>query len=98
MAVAEALAHGVPVLATAVGGVPEALGRAPDGSLPGLLVPPDDPAALTAALRCWLDDADLRQRLRGAARGRRPALTGWPATAERVSAVLTAVAAQRSGQ
>lgn len=39
MVVTEALARGIPVLATAVGGVPEALGRAPDGTLPGLLVP-----------------------------------------------------------
>ena len=40
MVVTEALARGIPVLATAVGGLPEALGRAPDGSLPGLLVDP----------------------------------------------------------
>ena len=55
MVVTEALARGIPVLATAVGGLPEALGRAPDGSLPGLLVPPDDPAALAGALRRWLE-------------------------------------------
>ena len=75
MVVTEALARGIPVLATAVGGLPEALGRAPDGSLPGLLVPPDDPAALAAALRRWLSDADLRDRLgRRAAAARRPSV------------------------
>ena len=47
MVVSEALGFGIPVVATAVGGVPEALGRTAEG-LPGLLVPPDDPAALYA--------------------------------------------------
>ncbi|MGH3859047.1 glycosyltransferase family 4 protein, partial [Actinokineospora sp.] len=42
MVVAEALARGVPVLATAVSGVPETLGQAPDGGIPGLLAPPGD--------------------------------------------------------
>ena len=67
MVVTEALAHGVPVIATAVGGVPEALGRGDDGSHPGLLVRPDDPAALGRALRHWLEDPRRRRRLRRAA-------------------------------
>ena len=68
MVVTEALARGVPVLATDVGGVPEALG----GRRPaGLLVPPGDPEAFGAALRRWLGDAALRERLRRAARERR---------------------------
>jgi glycosyltransferase involved in cell wall biosynthesis len=92
MVVTEALARGIPVLATAVGGLPETLGRAPDGSLPGLLVEPGDPAALAGALRHWLGDAGVRRRLRCSARGRRTTLTGWAVTAERVSSVLKAVA------
>jgi glycosyltransferase involved in cell wall biosynthesis len=92
MVVTEALARGIPVLATAVGGLPEALGRAPDGSRPGLLVPPDDPAALAGALRRWLTDADVRRRLRGSARGRRSTLTGWSVTARQVGDALAAVA------
>lgn len=88
MAVTEALARGVPVLATAVGGVPEALGRAPDGGLPGALVPPDDPAALAAALRRWLTDSGERHRAKSAARRRRTALAGWETTARALAKAL----------
>ena len=91
MVVTEALARGIPVLATGVGGVPEALGRAPDGSRPGLLVPPEDPAALAGALRRWLVDAALRDRLRHSARARRTTLTGWTVTAKLVANVLNRV-------
>ena len=92
MVVVEALSHGVPVVATAVGGVPEALGRAPVGALPGMLVPPEDPDALAAALRAWLDDPGLRDRLVRAAAGRRPTLRRWSATVDDVGAVLERVA------
>ena len=78
MVVTEALARGLPVLAADVGGVTEALGHGEDGTRPGLLVPPGDPAALGAALRRWLGDAELRGRLRRAARERRASLRGWP--------------------
>ena len=88
MVVTEALARGVPVLATDVGGVCEALGRRDAG----LLVPPGDPAALGAALRTWLGDADLRARLRRAARERRASLRPWAATTADVAGVLTGVA------
>jgi glycosyltransferase involved in cell wall biosynthesis len=93
MVVTEALARGIPVLATAADGLPEAVGRAPDGSLPGMLVEPDDPAALAGALRRWLSEPDLRNRLRRSARDRRVTLTGWTVTAELVSNVLSEVAA-----
>src|SRR5205823_7016402 len=43
--VIEALARGLPVVAADVGGVTEALGYGADRIRPGLLVPPDDPAA-----------------------------------------------------
>ncbi|MFF4955343.1 glycosyltransferase family 4 protein [Streptomyces chattanoogensis] len=88
MVVTEALARGIPVLATAVGGVPEAVGSAPDGSLPGLLVPSGDPAALTGALRGWLGDPELRQRLKISARGRRAMLEGWEMTAHNLATAL----------
>jgi glycosyltransferase involved in cell wall biosynthesis len=92
MVVTEALARGLPVVATAVGGVPEALGRATDGTAPGLLVPPDDPLALGAALRGWLGDHELRRCLRSAAAKRRATLSGWSDSSERLSRVLEGVA------
>ncbi|MFI1292219.1 glycosyltransferase family 4 protein [Streptomyces sp. NPDC020792] len=88
MAVTEALARGIPVLATDVGGVGEAVGRAPDGGVPGILVPPEDPAALAAELRGWFGEADVRRRLKSAARGRRAALDGWANTARSLAGVL----------
>ncbi|MEU8264620.1 glycosyltransferase family 4 protein [Micromonospora sp. NPDC048999] len=93
MVVTEALARGVPVLGSDTGGLAEALGHTPDGDRPGLLVPPDDPAALAGALRRWLTDPNLRDRLRRAARQRRDALTGWAVTADRLAAALTEAAA-----
>ncbi|WP_060888865.1 glycosyltransferase family 4 protein, partial [Streptomyces scabiei] len=59
MAVTEALARGIPVLASDVGGLPEAVGRAPDGGVPGILVPPENPAAIAAELRGWFGEADV---------------------------------------
>ena len=61
--VVEALAVGCPVIATAVGGVPEVVR---DGEN-GLLVPPGDSAALADAIERFFGDASLRERLRGAA-------------------------------
>ena len=86
MAVTEALAHGLPVIAAAVGGLPEALGAAADGARPGQLVPPGDPAALAAAIRDWLGDEHHRHRLRAAARQRRSTLSGWEQTTQAASA------------
>ncbi|WP_432118252.1 glycosyltransferase family 4 protein [Streptomyces sp. bgisy032] len=88
MAVTEALARGIPVLATDVGGLPEAVGRAPDGGVPGILVPPENPAAIASELRGWFGEADVRRRLRAAARSRRAALDGWATTAQSLAAVL----------
>jgi glycosyltransferase involved in cell wall biosynthesis len=97
LVVTEALARGLPVLATDVGGVTEALGCGKDGTRPGLLVPPGDPAALGAALRAWLGDAELRGRLRRAARERRASLRPWAATMSDVAGVLGGVAAGADG-
>jgi len=88
MVVTEALARGLPVIATDVGGVPEALGD--PGA--GVLVPPDDAPALAAALRRWLTDSDQRDRLRAAARARRETLPDW----RRASGLLAGVLAEYS--
>ncbi|MGI9112401.1 MAG: glycosyltransferase family 4 protein [Gaiellaceae bacterium] len=56
----EALAVGTPVVATAVGGVPEIVRDGENGRL----VPPGDPAVLAAALRRLLGDPELQDRLR----------------------------------
>ena len=62
----EAMAAGVPVVATAVGGVPELV----DDGHSGLLVPPDDVDALAGALARVLRDDALRERLRSGGRAR----------------------------
>lgn len=66
LALVEAMLAGVPAVATTVGSVAEAL----DDGRAGLLVPPDEPAALAGALGRLRDDAALRRSLGGAARAR----------------------------
>jgi glycosyltransferase involved in cell wall biosynthesis len=61
--IVEALAVGCPVIATAVGGVPEVVR---DGEN-GLLVPSGDAAALADSIERFFGDASLRERLRDAA-------------------------------
>jgi glycosyltransferase involved in cell wall biosynthesis len=97
MAVTEALAHGLPVIAAAVGGLPEALGSTADGTRPGQLVPPGDPAALAAALGDWLGDERHRHRLRAAARQRRSTLRGWDQTTQEIANALTAHRCRSAG-
>lgn len=84
----EALAAGRPVVATAVNGIPELVH---DGET-GLLVPPDDPAALAAALARLLDAPELAARL--AAQGRLQAERDhpWEVVARRYLALCAEVA------
>ena len=93
MVVTEALARGLPVVATDVGGVGEAMGETAAGQRPGLLVRPGDVAGLAAAVRRWLSDAGLRADLRAAALERRSGLAGWSVTAELVGSVVREAAA-----
>lgn len=65
-ALLEAMAAGLPVVATAVGGVPDLVC---DG-VTGLLVPPEDPVALGAALTRLVENPALRTTLGVAARAR----------------------------
>lgn len=92
MVVTEALARGLPVVAADVGGVAEALGRGAGGARPGLLVPPEDAAALAAAVRAWLGDPGLRLAWRRAARERRASLSRWSTTTTVLAGVLAAAA------
>jgi glycosyltransferase involved in cell wall biosynthesis len=66
ISVLEAMASGVPVVATAVGGTPDLLA---DGAC-GLLVPSGDSAAMAAAITRLLGDSKLRGQLAAAARER----------------------------
>jgi len=59
LVVAEALACGTPVVATAVGGVPEVF----DSPTHGLLIPPHEPARFAEAVRCLLQDPARRSRM-----------------------------------
>jgi glycosyltransferase involved in cell wall biosynthesis len=58
-AILEALAVGLPVVATNVGGIPDSVHH----ERTGLLVPPDDPDALSVAMLRLMDDEPLRRRL-----------------------------------
>jgi glycosyltransferase involved in cell wall biosynthesis len=62
----EAMARGVPVVASAVGGIPEVV----EHGTSGLLVPPESPEELAAALGRLLNDPDERTRLGRAGRRR----------------------------
>jgi colanic acid/amylovoran biosynthesis glycosyltransferase len=89
VACAEAMAHGRPVVASAVGGLRDLV---VDGET-GFLVPPRDPAALRAAIERLLADPELRRRLGAAARRRVAELCDWErVTTETLAAYQAALA------
>jgi glycosyltransferase involved in cell wall biosynthesis len=98
MVITEALARGIPVIASAVGGTSEAMGgtgpalgqsnQTAHAARPGLLIPPGDPFALREALRQWLDGPALRASLRLAAQEARSTLSDWTKTTQIVTSVL----------
>ena len=86
VAAREAMAHGRPVIATAVGGLLDAV----ENGVTGVLVRARDPVALRVAIDTLLADSELRRRLGDAARDRARERFSWDA------ATTTAVAAYRS--
>jgi glycosyltransferase involved in cell wall biosynthesis len=72
MAFAEALSHGLPVIAARAGAVPRTV---PESA--GLLVPPGDVAALAAALRRVIAEPELRRRLAVGALAAGALLPNW---------------------
>jgi D-inositol-3-phosphate glycosyltransferase len=87
----EAMAYGRPVVATSVGGLPDAV----EHEVTGLLVPPRDPTVLRAALERLLGDRALRERLGGAARERARERFAWDAaTRATIEAYRDAVGAR----
>jgi glycosyltransferase involved in cell wall biosynthesis len=87
MAYAEALSHGLPVVGTTAGAIPDTI---PKGA--GLLVPPDEPAALAAALRSVIVDADRRRLLSEAALVAARTLPTWQQSASIFAATLDRLA------
>jgi glycosyltransferase involved in cell wall biosynthesis len=78
MAFAEALAHGLPIVATSAGAIPETVPVAA-----AMLVPPGDSAELGRALAMVLDSAALRARLADGAAKAGAALPDWPTATQR---------------
>jgi glycosyltransferase involved in cell wall biosynthesis len=82
LCVLEAMAHGKPVVASAVGGIPELV----EDGVTGFLVEPGDVAGLRAAIESLLADPALRRRLGHTARARVAERCSW----ERVTAATVA--------
>jgi glycosyltransferase involved in cell wall biosynthesis len=93
MALLEAQAAGLPVVAGETGGIAAVVAR--DDS--GLLVPAGDPAAFAEALRALLDAPERRRRMSAAARRKIAQAHDLPAAARRLSAILDEVTAAAPG-
>jgi glycosyltransferase involved in cell wall biosynthesis len=87
MAYAEAIAHGLPVIGTRAGAIPDTVPR--DA---GLLVAPGDIAAFAQALRRVIGETDLRRRMANAARAAAGELPAWRQSAEIFARVLETLA------
>lgn len=86
LVVLDAMAAGKPVVASAIGGIPEQL-----GGEAGLTVPPGDPDALADAIRTVVSDPALANRYGQAGRRRVEARFTWARVAENVESVYTAL-------
>jgi glycosyltransferase involved in cell wall biosynthesis len=88
----EAMASGVPLVATTGGALPEVVGTSGDT---GVLVEPDDPGQLATAIGRLLDESDLRDRLAVAARERVLSRFTWQACAKGTAEQYEAYLAER---
>jgi len=88
MAYAEAIAHGLPIIGTTAGAIPEAV---PEGA--ACLVPPEDVPALTAALHRLLSDPTARHGLAQAARQAASRLPQWQDSAALFATALASAQA-----
>jgi starch synthase len=84
----EAMACGAAVVASRVGGIPEVV----DDGVTGLLVPPDDPPALAAAMNTVLADPKRAAAMGAAGRKRAVAEFGWAAVARQTARLYEALA------
>lgn len=89
MAVAEALAHGLPVVSTRTGAIPELVRDGDDEHRAGLLAPPGDLAAMTTILTEVTGNARLRGRLAEGARRVREQLPTWADAVDEMIAALS---------
>jgi glycosyltransferase involved in cell wall biosynthesis len=87
MAFAEAIAHGLPVIGTTAGAIPETV---PAGA--SVLVVPDDAAALAVALRGVIENPDERRHMAASARAAAQALPSWQDSAKTFARALEAFA------
>jgi glycosyltransferase involved in cell wall biosynthesis len=90
MAFAEAMAHGLPVLATRAPAIPATV--PPEA---GILVEPDNVQSFADALRRLIRDADLRERLGAGAWAHAQSLPSWDDTAAVIAGVIREVADDR---
>ena len=88
MAVAEALAHGLPVVSTTTGAIPELVGTGGNGETGGPAGAPGDAGALTAALTTIVGDARMREQLTEGARRVRDRLPTWDDAVDKMAAAL----------
>ncbi|MDZ7852127.1 MAG: glycosyltransferase family 4 protein [Halomonas sp.] len=86
MVVTEALSRGLPVITTTGGALADTL--PPEA---GIAVPPGDADALREALSSWMDDADVRSRLRRGASRARQGLADWQQAGQGFVAALAAI-------
>ena len=91
MVVTEALARGIPVLASSAGGLPDTLANG------GVLTPAEDVPALVASLDRWFAEPRHRNGRRISARSRRCRLLPWTQTSRRVAQVLATLLADPAG-